>query len=107
MYLIESDQDSGFTSIPRSVYWAIVTLTTVGYGDIAPITALGQLIASLIMILGYGIIAVPTGIVTSEMTKSDEKLIPNNTQACTNCNEAYHQDEAEYCHKCGHKIHDA
>ena len=57
MYLIESDQDSGFTSIPRSVYWAIVTLTTVGYGDIAPITALGQLIASLIMILGYGIIA--------------------------------------------------
>jgi len=107
MYLIESDQDSGFTSIPRSVYWAIVTLTTVGYGDIAPITALGQLIASLIMILGYGIIAIPTGIVTSEMTRSDKKLIPSNTQACTNCNEAYHQDEAEYCHKCGHKIHDA
>ena len=64
MYLVESEQDSGFTSIPRSVYWAIVTLTTVGYGDIAPMTALGQFIASLIMILGYGIIAVPTGIVT-------------------------------------------
>ena len=106
MYLVESEQDSGFTSIPRSVYWAIVTLTTVGYGDIAPMTALGQFIASLIMILGYGIIAVPTGIVTSEMTRSEKKLIPNNTQACTNCNEAYHQDNAEYCHKCGHKFCD-
>ena len=107
MYLVESEQDSGFTSIPRSVYWAVVTLTTVGYGDIAPITALGQFIASLIMILGYGIIAIPTGIVTSEMTKSEEKLIPHNTQACSNCNETYHQDDAEYCHKCGYKIHDA
>jgi voltage-gated potassium channel len=106
MYLIESDQDSGFTSIPRSVYWAIVTLTTVGYGDIAPMTALGQFIASLIMILGYGIIAIPTGIVSSEMTKKEEKLIPNNTQACSNCNETYHQDDAEFCHKCGHKISD-
>ena len=104
MYLVESEQDSGFTSIPRSVYWAIVTLTTVGYGDIAPITALGQFIASLIMILGYGIIAVPTCIVTSEMTKSERKLIPNNTQVCANCNESYHQDDAEYCHKCGHKL---
>ena len=69
-------------------------------------TALGQFIASLIMILGYGIIAVPTGIVTSEMTRSEKKLIPNNTQASTNCNEAYHQDNAEYCHKCGHKFGD-
>ena len=106
MYLIESEQDSGFSSIPRSVYWAVVTLTTVGYGDIAPITALGQFIASLIMILGYGIIAIPTGIVTSEMTKTEEKLIPHNTQACLNCNETYHQDDAEYCHKCGYKILD-
>ena len=106
MYLIESDKDSGFTSIPRSVYWAIVTLTTVGYGDIAPMTALGQFIASLIMILGYGIIAIPTGIVSSEMTKKEEKHIPNNTQACSNCNETYHQDDAEFCHKCGHKISD-
>jgi voltage-gated potassium channel len=104
MYLIENDKESGFTSIPRSIYWAIVTLTTVGYGDIAPITALGQFIASLIMILGYGIIAIPTGIVTSEMTRADKKLIPNNTQNCVNCSEAYHQDKAEFCHKCGHKI---
>ena len=104
MYLVESNEGSGFTSIPRSVYWAIVTLTTVGYGDIAPITALGQFIASLIMILGYGIIAIPTGIVTSEMSKSEKELIPSNTQNCANCNEDYHQDNAEFCHKCGNKI---
>jgi voltage-gated potassium channel len=104
MYLVEGAQESGFTSIPRSVYWAVVTLTTVGYGDIAPVTALGQFIASLIMILGYGIIAIPTGIITSEMTKTEKKLIPNNTQNCPNCSNAYHQDKAEYCHNCGHKL---
>ena len=70
MYIVESGQDSGFTSIPRSVYWAIVTLTTVGYGDIAPATALGQLISSIIMIIGYGVIAIPTGIVSVEYAKS-------------------------------------
>ena len=104
MYLVEGAQESGFTSIPRSVYWAVVTLTTVGYGDIAPVTDLGQFIASLIMILGYGIIAIPTGIITSEMTKTEKKLIPNNTQNCPNCSNAYHQDKAEYCHNCGHKL---
>ena len=104
MYLVENEHDSGFTSIPRSVYWAIVTLTTVGYGDIAPITSLGQFIASMIMILGYGIIAIPTGIVTSEMTRNEKDLIPNNTQNCTNCSEDYHQDNAKFCHKCGNNI---
>ncbi|MDG1778212.1 MAG: ion transporter [Flavobacteriaceae bacterium] len=104
MYLVEGDKDSGFTSIPRSVYWAIVTLTTVGYGDIAPISSLGQFIASLIMILGYGIIAIPTGIVTSEMTRSERKSIPKNTHSCTNCMESYHADNAKFCHKCGQQI---
>jgi len=104
MYLIEGDKDSGFSSIPRSVYWAIVTLTTVGYGDIAPVSALGQSIASLIMILGYGIIAIPTGIVTSEMTKSERNNIPKNTQSCTNCMESYHTDDAQFCYKCGHPL---
>ena len=104
MYLVENEHDSGFTSIPRSVYWAIVTLTTVGSGDIAPITSLGQFIASMIMILGYGIIAIPTGIVTSEMTRNEKDLIPNNTQNCTNCSEDYHQDNAKFCHKCGNNI---
>jgi len=104
MYLVEGDKDSGFTSIPRSVYWAIVTLTTVGYGDIAPISSLGQFIASLIMILGYGIIAIPTGIITSEMTRSQRNNIPKNTQSCTNCMESYHSDNAYFCHKCGERL---
>lgn len=101
MYLVESDE-SGFTSIPRSVYWAIVTMTTVGYGDIAPVTPFGQFIASIIMILGYGIIAVPTGIVSSEITKSNKVHI--NTQSCTNCSVEGHKDNADFCFNCGHKI---
>ena len=107
MYLVEGDKDSGFTSIPRSVYWAVVTLTTVGYGDIAPTSALGQFIASLIMILGYGIIAIPTGIVTSEMTKKERNKIPKNTQSCPNCMESYHADNAHFCHKCGQELNHA
>ncbi|WP_046745465.1 ion transporter [Kordia zhangzhouensis] len=103
MYLVESEQDSGFTSIPRSIYWAIVTLTTVGYGDIAPYTALGQFIASIIMILGYGIIAVPTGIVTAEMATLDK--VDLNTQSCPNCAAEKHRNDAEYCYNCGESLH--
>ncbi len=106
MYLVESEQGSGFTSIPRSVYWAIVTLTTVGYGDIAPHTPLGQLIASAIMILGYGIIIIPTGIITSEMTRIRTKDVATNTESCPNCSISNHRDDAEYCHHCGHKLND-
>ena len=102
MYLIEGE-DAGFTSIPRSVYWAIVTLTTVGYGDIAPATALGQFVASIVMILGYGIIAIPTGIVTSEYTRLDHD-VHLNTQSCPNCSATRHRDNAEYCYQCGHKL---
>lgn len=105
MYLVEGNQDSGFTSIPRSVYWAIVTLTTVGYGDIAPITPLGQFIASIIMIMGYGIIAVPTGIVSSEMTKVNKHKISTNTQTCANCLNSNHKDGAKFCHECGYTLH--
>ncbi len=101
MYMIEGEEN-GFKSIPKSVYWCIVTLTTVGYGDIAPQTPLGQFIASLIMILGYGIIAVPTGIVTSEMTK--EKSIDTNTQACPHCAVEGHKDSAEFCYNCGENL---
>jgi len=99
MYLIEAGQDSGFDSIPRSVYWAIVTLTTVGYGDIAPITPFGQLIASVIMILGYAIIAIPTGIVSAEFSK--HKKIETNTQSCPYCLATDHHDGAEFCYECG------
>ena len=104
MYMIEGGgADSGFTSIPRSVYWAIVTLTTVGYGDIAPVTAFGQFIASIIMILGYAVIAVPTGIVSSEMTKESKK-VHLNTQSCPSCAASNHRDDAEFCYECGEKL---
>jgi voltage-gated potassium channel len=99
MYLIEGNE-SGFTSIPRSIYWAIVTLTTVGYGDIAPVTPLGQALASFIMILGYAIIAVPTGIITVEMAKQHQQ-INLNTQLCHNCHKRGHEDDAKFCKFCG------
>ncbi|WP_075342308.1 ion transporter [Tenacibaculum agarivorans] len=103
MYLIEG-ASNGFTSIPRSVYWAIVTLTTVGYGDIAPETPFGQFVASVIMILGYAIIAIPTGIVSSEIVKQND--INLNTQACPNCAAEGHRDDAEFCYHCGNKLHE-
>lgn len=101
MYLIEGGEN-GFTSIPRSVYWAIVTMTTVGYGDIAPQTPFGQFVASAIMILGYAIIAIPTGIVSSEMSKIDK--IHTNTQSCRNCSFAGHDDDALFCNHCGTEL---
>ncbi len=104
MYLIESDE-SGFTSIPRSIYWCIVTLTTVGYGDIAPVTSLGQFIAAIIMVLGYGIIAVPTGIVTAELNEQNKK-IDTNTQMCKTCMNDDHKDDALFCHQCGTLLND-
>ncbi len=100
MYLIETPE-SGFTSIPRSIYWAIVTLTTVGYGDIAPQTVLGQTLASFIMIIGYAIIAVPTGIVGAELAKTDAS---SNTQACPNCSLEGHDDNAKHCKFCGNHL---
>ncbi|GAA5027849.1 ion transporter [Marivirga lumbricoides] len=100
MYLVEPPE-SGFTNIPKGIYWAIVTLTTVGYGDIAPITPLGQSIASFVMILGYGIIAVPTGIVTSEM---NQQRIKETNKPCPNCGIKQHLEEARYCHFCGEEM---
>ncbi len=101
MYLIEGGQ-SGFTSIPRSIYWAIVTLTTVGYGDIAPTTAAGQALAAFIMILGYSIIAVPTGIVTSAMVKSEREL--SSKTECSNCGTRLPVVDARFCHHCGTEL---
>jgi voltage-gated potassium channel len=103
MYLIEGEEN-GFTSIPKSVYWAIVTMTTVGYGDISPKTDFGQVMASLIMIMGYGIIAVPTGIVTAELatikTRIDTHLV------CPECSAEDHSPDATFCKKCGVKLRD-
>jgi len=98
MYMIEGGQN-GFTSIPRSVYWAIVTLTTVGYGDIAPQTVTGQILASIIMILGYAIIAVPTGIVTAEITQ--QQIKSRVIQDCKKCGFNNHAPDAVFCKRCG------
>ena len=103
MYLVEGAA-SGFTSIPRSIYWAIVTITTVGYGDIAPITPFGQFIAAIIMLTGYAIIAVPTGIITSEIASASKAKKPTNTQVCANCNASEHDDDAKFCKYCGNSL---
>ncbi|TDB61875.1 ion transporter [Arundinibacter roseus] len=103
MYMVEGG-DNGFTSIPRSIYWAIVTLTTVGYGDIAPQTTGGQIIASFIMILGYGIIAIPTGIVTSELSRKESSKESFSGQSCPNCSAEGHQARAKFCYRCGSSL---
>lgn len=97
MYMIEGPS-SGFTSIPRSIYWCIVTLTTVGYGDIAPATTIGQFIATIVMILGYGIIAVPTGIVSAEYSYQVRKTKPTK---CSHCGTSDHTENAKFCYHCG------
>lgn len=99
MYLVEGP-DNGFTSIPRSIYWAIVTITTVGYGDISPQTVLGQTLASIVMLTGYAIIAVPTGIVTAELTGM-ARAHSTPERECPGCHRQQHDDDAQYCKACG------
>ena len=98
MYIIEGPE-SGFTNIPVSIYWTIVTLTTVGFGDITPVTPFGQFLSAVIMILGYGIIAVPTGLVTAQFMQ--EQGAHGNTRVCRVCHADHHRDKAEYCYNCG------
>lgn len=102
VYVVEG-AEHGFTSIPVSIYWAIVTLTTVGYGDISPKTPLGQTIASLIMITGYSIIAVPTGLFTAELTKTMRPQLQ--PISCSNCGKFGHATGANFCDRCGHDLH--
>jgi voltage-gated potassium channel len=104
MYLVEGGKN-GFDSIPKSIYWSIVTITTVGYGDIAPVTTLGQFLASIIMFLGYGIIAVPTGLVTVELGKARMNAT-SNTEHCPVCMEDTHLKKSNYCHRCGAKLNE-
>ena len=104
MYLLEGEYNSGFTSIPKSVYWAIVTMTTVGYGDISPETPLGQLLAAVIMIMGYSIIAVPTGIVTAEIQDAARRGMSH--RVCSSCSEEGHDEDAGFCKYCGHELED-
>lgn len=114
MYLVEG-KEHGFGSIPHGMYWAIVTLTTVGYGDIAPQTDLGRFIASIIMIMGYGIIAVPTGIVTAEIARTSDggqslgdatrEALQVSTNACQSCGVSGHKFDAVFCRRCGSELH--
>ena len=99
MYIIEGPE-AGFDNIPESIYWCISTISTVGYGDIVPLTGMGKFLASMLMILGYGIIAVPTGIISAEMAQRKKK-VDTNTRVCAECLNANHKDAAVYCHECG------
>ena len=104
MYLVEGATNDRFDSIPRSIYWAIVTLTTVGYGDISPITPLGQFLASIVMIMGYAVIAVPTGIVSSEMVKHGREMQNIIIHKCEKCKKKEHDIDADFCKCCGEKL---
>lgn len=101
MYIVEGEAN-GFSSIPRSIYWAIVTMTTVGYGDISPQTPLGQALASVVMLIGFTIIAVPTGIVAAEMSRA--QAVSTCTQVCPMCAAEGHDTDAHHCKKCGSKL---
>ena len=101
MYLIEGPE-AGFTSIPRGMYWAIVTVTTVGYGDIVPATVSGQILAAVLMLMGYGIIAIPTGIFSVELIQASQR--PVSTQACPSCSAEGHDADADFCKFCGHAL---
>ena len=100
MYIIEGHAGTnGFENIPNSIFWALVTLTTVGYGNVIPVTIFGKIIASFIMILGYGIIAVPTGIVTAEFSRNKKDQV--STQVCPDCSLEGHEINSKFCKKCG------
>ncbi len=105
MYVVEGEEN-GFVDIPTSIYWSIVTMTTVGYGDISPVTALGKLIAVVLMIMGFGVIAVPTGIVSAEMALIDRKKESKKrlTESCPNCLKDGHDVDALFCKHCGFKL---
>ena len=103
MYVVEGQQN-GFDNIPKSIYWSVVTLTTVGYGDVVPVTFLGKLIACVIMIMGYGIIAVPTGIVSADMARHSSKSV--STQACRSCSKEGHDVDATHCKFCGKQLNE-
>lgn len=104
LYIVEGGTNSDFDNIPKGIYWAITTLTTVGYGDVTPITPIGKFLASLVMVMGYGVIAVPTGIVTAEISGRILNLKEVIFEVCENCDLDEHHTGAIFCHRCGHKL---
>lgn len=111
MYIVEGDDNVGFSSIPKSIYWAVVTLTTVGYGDITPTTGLGRALASIVMLMGYGVIAVPTGIVSAEIATQNEKESTKKKdkakeRSCIVCAVKGHDMNALFCKQCGNRLYD-
>jgi voltage-gated potassium channel len=102
MYFVEGHINEGFSNIPLSMYWAVVTLTTVGYGDVIPVTAIGKIFAGMLMVLGYAIIAVPTGIVSAEMRSIRSSDFDD--RVCSNCGLSVHDDDAVFCKHCGSAI---
>ncbi len=105
MYMVECNEpDTQFTSIPTSIYWAIVTMTTVGYGDITPVTPVGRFLSAVVMLFGYTILAVPTGIVSAQMIKDGRREQPDNTRVCPNCGKRGHLVSATHCSSCGSKL---
>lgn len=104
MYMVECNEpDTAFTDVPSSIYWAVVTLTTVGYGDITPVTAIGRFLSALVMLMGYTILAVPTGIVSATMIQESRKSL---RKRCSNCGRDGHDKDAKYCRYCGAKFED-
>lgn len=103
MFMVEGQEGSAFNNVPNSIYWAVVTLTTVGYGDITPVTTLGRLLSTIIMLLGYTILAVPTGIISAEMIRGERESL---NKRCSNCGKAGHDVGAQYCKYCGSKFED-
>lgn len=101
MYVVEAPYNPKFSSIPQGIYWAVTTLTTVGFGDITPITDVGKFLSVIVMILGYAIIAVPTGIFSAEMMRPSGSSVSLNSQSCSNCGFSRHEDDAVFCKKCG------
>ncbi len=104
MYMVEYPHNPAFSNIPSGIYWAIVTLTTVGYGDITPVTPFGKFLATFVMILGYGVIAVPTGIVTAEISGRVMNLKALMFKECPRCGQKEHHTESLFCHRCGAKL---
>ena len=104
MFAVEGGEGTNFENIPQGIYWAIVTITTVGYGDVVPVTPLGQILSSIVMLIGFTIIAVPTGIVSASIAQESQKIAAEKERCCPKCNKVINDPDANYCSNCGEKL---